>query len=319
MDFHTPVLLKEAVQLLNIQSGDQVVDCTLGGGGHTFLMLKKVSKKGMVLAIDADPDAIAHVESEVADYQLKKNLILVQENFVNLKKIISDQKITKVKAILFDLGVSSYQLDKSEKGFSFKRENPLNMSFGTGGKNKASEVINKYSKQKLKQILRDFGEVERAYDIAHRIVKYREKNPIQNTSMLACAVLSRFHKIKEAGETPFTRPQIKLLAKVWQAIRIEVNQELKNLQSVLPQAMDVLTSKGRLAVISYHSLEDRIVKRFFKKQAKKCICPKDFPVCHCDHKPSLKIITKKPITPKAWQVQKNNRARSAKLRVAEKI
>ncbi|MFH1712775.1 MAG: 16S rRNA (cytosine(1402)-N(4))-methyltransferase RsmH [Candidatus Jacksonbacteria bacterium] len=319
MIYHIPVLLQEVIALLNLKPGRNVIDCTFGGGGHSKKILEKTAPNGKLLGIDADPDALKRGEllitsADSAD-QLQKRLILVQDNFVNIESIVNQTDFKPVNAILIDLGMSSFQLDQADRGFSFQKDSPLNMSFGKEGFG-ANEIINKYPKQKLKEIFQKYGEIKNASAIARKIDSARRNQLIATTSMLVKAIYPRFNI--EAGNRPY-KPQIKLLARVWQAIRIEVNQELDNLQKVLPQTVKILSPGGRVAIISYHSLEDRIVKQYFRQESKICVCPIEFPVCRCHHKPKLKIITKKAVIPKEEEIYQNSRARSAKLRAAEKL
>lgn len=317
MQYHTPVLLKEVIALLNLKPGHNVIDCTFGGGGHSQAILNKIAPSGKLLGIDADPAAIKRGQLLITNYQLQKRLFLVQDNFVNIESIVNQTDFKPVHAVLLDLGMSSYQLDQADRGFSFQKDSPLNMSFAGGqGGLSAGEIINQYSKQKLKEIFQKYGEIKNAGAIARKIDSARRDQFINRTSMLVRAIYPRFNA--DAGNR-LSPPQIKFLARVWQAIRIEVNQELDNLQKVLPQIVKILSPGGRIAVISYHSLEDRIVKQYFRQESKICVCPLEFPVCRCHHQPKLKIITKKAFIPREKEIYQNSRARSAKLRAAEKL
>lgn len=325
--YHRPVLVREVIQLLNIKPGGNYIDCTLGGGGHARAMLQASLPNGKVLGIDSDQDALKRSRKELKSFIDEGQLIVAQDNFKNVITIAKENHFQSVHGVLLDLGVSSHQIDSGERGFSFQREGPLQMTFsGKGGDARdrrisAREVVNIYPKQKLKQIFKEYGEVRNAGLYAERIVKRRRERHIDTTTMLVEAILvPGAHKPR--GKSAFTnlpKSKIKLLAKTFQAIRIEVNSELENLKLALSAMGNVLGSGGRVGVISYHSLEDRIVKRFFKEASRECVCPASAPVCACEHKPEFSIITKRPITPTAREIQHNPRARSAKLRVGEKI
>jgi len=271
------------------------------------------------LGIDADPAAMRQFKVQSSKFKVKERVKLVQDNFANLESIVKEKNFKPINAVLLDLGMSSYQLDQAERGFSFQKDTALNMRFsgGNGGKT-AYEIINQYPKQKLKQIFQKYGEIKNPGAIARKIDSARQNRPIATTSMLVHAIFPAFFS-RRRGIAKFSKIQTKLLARLWQAIRIEVNQELQNLTKTLPQIIKILEKQGRVAVISYHSLEDRIVKKYFQAESKKCVCPSDFPVCCCKHQPKLKIITKRVVRPTEQEVKKNPRARSAKLRVAEKV
>ena len=321
--YHVPVLLEEIIQLLAPKPGDNAIDCTLGGGGHSLALLKRISHKGKLLAIDADPAAIQEASLRLAGEGVLGQAILVNDNFVNINEIVNKTSFKPVQVILLDLGLSSYQLDTAKRGFSFWGEEPLNMQFsGGGGGTTAWEVVNNYPKQKLKEILAVNADIGKPGDIAHRIVRSRGEQSIKTTSMLVEAILGA--PLSEgSGADQFSRNlpplQRKLLTKVFQAIRIEVNRELQNLRQVLPQLLEILSVNGRLAVISYHSGEDRIVKHFFRAAAKSCICPKESPICRCTNQAKIRILTKKAIKPQVKEISANSRARSAILRVIEKL
>ena len=324
--YHTPVLVREAIELLMIQPGDNCIDCTIGGGGHTRALLKASTPKGKVLGIDIDRDALEESRIQLQDFIHKGRLILAQGNFSNIITIAKENNFQSVKSILIDLGISSHQIDSDWRGFSFQKDGPLQMTFSSqGGDAKdhrvnAWHIVNTYPKQKLKQIFQEYGEVINAGLYADRIIKLRKGSSIDTTAMLVRAILGPgADKLRGENARSFSKPKIKLLAKIFQAIRIAVNSELDNLQNILSSAGDILAPKGRIAVISYHSLEDRIVKRFLKEESKECVCPKELPVCVCRHKPKFLQITKRPIRPSEEEVCRNPRSRSAKLRVGEKI
>ena len=302
---HIPVLLREVIENLAIQPGGRYIDCTLGGGGHTQAILESSSPGGQVLGIDADPEAIRSVEDRLASYA--KSMLLVNENFINLRDICVKYDFLPVHGILFDLGLSSQQLDEGERGFSFQHDSPLDMRFNPGQKLSAADIVNKFSETRLAEILKVFGEETNSRQIARKIVRRR---PILTSAELAEvveeAVGGRYGKIHPATRT-------------FQALRIAVNNEMENLELALNQALGLLGFRGRLVVISYHSLEDRIVKQFMQKESRDCICPPEVLKCSCGHKANLKIITKKIVTPSSCETELNPRSRSAKLRAAERI
>lgn len=311
---HVPVLLNETLEYLDPQPGQNFVDCTLGGGGHALEILKRVMPEGRVLGIDLDEKALESVMSKVHKVN---NLVLVQDNFANLKNILDEKKFYPVHGILMDLGISSAEYEESGRGFSFQKKEPLDMRFGkdtTSCVSTADEIINSWHKEELAKIFKEYGEEPLAMKIADRIVNERKENKIDNTKQLADLIFGEYkkaYKNKTFKKHPAT--------KVFQALRIAVNDELGNLEKILPQTLEILESGGRVAVISFHSLEDRIVKNFFQENAKGCVCPPEFPVCICHHEPKVKILTKHPVDPSREEIEKNPRARSAKLRVAEKI
>lgn len=310
---HVPVMLEEAVSNLNIKPGGAFLDCTLGGGGYTEEIAKKVGEKGIIAAIDADDLAIKNAEQK---FKNKKNIILIHDNFKSLHKIINriseGKKDFLFDGIVFDLGLSSAQLKDSSRGFSFQFDTPLKMSFGKEG-GETDEIVNKWSENEIRRVLREFGEEKFAGAIAKNIVKARKEKVIRTTGDLIKVI---------GGSIPNSYKnniKIHFATRTFQALRIATNEELKNLEDVLPQAQEALKPGGRLVIISYHSLEDRIVKNFFRKESRNCICRKEVPICQCKHQTTLKIITKKPLEPTDNEIKINPRARSAKMRVAEKI
>jgi 16S rRNA (cytosine1402-N4)-methyltransferase len=298
-------LLEEALEALNVQPGKRYVDCTLGLGGHAKAILDNSQPGGMLLGIDADPDATRLAKVTLADYA--ETTIIINDNFANLETICRENDFLPVQGILFDLGISSAQLGASERGFSFQYDSPLDMRFDPTQQLTASDIVNTYTETELAHIIWEYGEERYSRRIARHIVSNR---PISNTTKLAStieqAVGRRAEKIHPATRT-------------FMALRIAVNRELANLASALEQAVKCLDHKGRLAVISYHSLEDRIVKQFMVKESKACLCPPNTPVCKCDHKPTLALISRKVIEPSLGEIALNPRSRSAKLRVAERI
>jgi 16S rRNA (cytosine1402-N4)-methyltransferase len=306
---HAPVLLKEVLEYLDPKANENFIDCTLGGGGHAKEILEKTSPNGKLLGIDLDPEAISASQNKLQAF--KSRIKLVNDNFKNLKQIIYVAGFNKINGILLDLGLSSYELQDRARGFSFKGSAFLDMRFGSTGKT-AADILNKYKEEDLIRIFREYGEERYAKQIAQEIVKERKHNQISKTDQL----VSIIQKVYQNKPKP---KKIHPATKVFQALRIEVNDELNNLKSTLPQALAALGKGGRLVVISFHSLEDRIVKEFFKREAKECLCPPQLPVCICGHKAQLKILTKKVIIPSLAEIKSNPRSRSAKLRAAQKI
>jgi len=305
LSIHTPVLLREAVEALEVQPGKRYVDCTLGSGGHAKAVLEKGLPNVQVLGIDADPEAIEVSRIELADYA--ESITTVRDNFANLETICEENDFLPVHGILFDLGICSIQLDTSERGFSFQQDGPLDMRFAPSEELTAADIINVLPEDKLGQLIRIYGEERYSRQIARHIIRNR---PINRTLELARAV-------EEA--TGGRRGKIHPATRTFMALRIAVNRELENLVTALKQAINCLDHKGRLVVISYHSLEDRLVKQFMRRETKGCLCPPETPVCECGHVSRLKLISKKVITPSPSEIQSNPRSRSAKLRVAERL
>ena len=305
MPVHKPVLTNEVIEALHLLPGKRYVDCTLGGGGHAEAILPNIQPDGQLLGIDADPEAVYIAKGRLAAHV--QNLILVNDNFLNLETICRQNHFLPVQGILFDLGLSSIQLDDAKRGFSFQQSGPLDMRFDPTQQFTASDVINTFSEEKLAEIVKEYGE-ERFYKrIARNIVNNR---PISNTLELANAI---------ADVTGGYRAKIHPATRTFMALRIYINHELENISAALKQAVNCLDRGGRLVVISYHSLEDRIVKQFMFSESKGCICPPSIPVCQCGHTASLKIITRKVVTPTPEETKSNPRSRSAKLRVAERL
>ncbi len=302
---HIPVLLKETIEALAVQPGGRYIDCTLGGGGHAATILDHSSPGGQLLGIDADPEAIKISEARLEAYS--SSTLLINENFVNLQAICIKYDFFPVHGILFDLGLSSIQLNSDGRGFSFQHEAPLDMRLSPNQEVTAADIINTSAESELAHLIRTYGEESHSHRIARRIVQER---PIKTTLHLArtieLAIGSRRGKIHPATRT-------------FQALRIAVNQELEHLETALRQAINLLGFEGRLVVISYHSLEDRIVKQFMQQESKDCICPPGTPICICGHTACLKLVSKKVITPSPAEVQLNPRSRSAKLRGAERL
>lgn len=308
---HVPVMVEEVIHYLKFKNGDKVVDCTLGGGGHAKVILEKILPAGKLLGIDLDPLAIEATQKEINNH--KDKLILVQDNFKNLKKISHVYEFNKFNAILLDLGLSSGQLQDQTRGFSFLAEGQLDMRFGRQTDLTAETILNNYNQKELTEIFKNYGEERLALPVAKKIVEVRKDKSIASPGQIVEIVAAVYKKYYRG------KSKINPATKIFQALRIEINQELDNLNQILPQAVDLLAKGGRLAVISYHSLEDKIVKEFFRRESHDCLCPPQIPVCRCGHKKTLKIITNKPVGPKEVEIVENQRSRSAKLRVAEKL
>ncbi len=310
MDYkHQPVLVQEVLQYLAPKANENFIDCTVGGGGHTREILKLNGPAGKVLALDLDQQAISAANENL--HEFKDRIILNRENYKNLKKIVYDiPGFNQINGILLDLGLSSAELEDQTRGFSFRGSAFLDMRFGSTEKT-AAYIINQYKEENLVKIFKEYGEERYAKEIVREIIKERKLKPIRTTDHLVQIIEKVYlHKPK---------PKIHVATKVFQSLRIEVNHELENLQEVLPQIMEILPPGGRLVVISFHSLEDRIVKDFFKNEAKGCICPPKLPVCICNHQPRIKILTKKVVEAGLAEVKANPRSRSAKLRAIVKL
>ncbi len=302
---HIPVLLSEVVEGLAVKPGGRYIDCTVGGGGHAAAILEQSSPGGQLLGIDADPNAIELAKTRLEAYS--NSTLLINDNFVNLRDICTRFGFSPVHGILFDLGLSSIQLNGDGRGFSFQHDAPLDMRLNPDQKLTAADIVNTYSEVKLADIIGTYGEEKRSRQIARFIIRER---PIETTFHLARIV-------EQAIKRP--RGKIHPATRTFQAIRIAVNHDLENLEAVLKQAVNLLGAEGRLVVISYHSLEDRIVKQFMQRESKNCICPPGTPICTCSHARSLKLVSRKVIKPSPEEVLFNRRSRSAKLRVAERI
>jgi 16S rRNA (cytosine1402-N4)-methyltransferase len=292
---------------LNIKPDGIYVDATLGGGGHTYEILKR-AVRGKVIGIDQDDYAIERAKDRLEEFD---NFVPVKNNFRNIKEILKELNIEKIDGIVFDLGVSSFQLDIPERGFSYNYDMPLDMRMDKNQTTTARHVVNGYEEQELVRILRDYGEEKWAARIAKFIVQEREHEFIETTGQLVSIIKKAIPKqVRQEGSHPAKR--------TFQAIRIEVNKELEILENAIKDAVDCLNEGGRICVITFHSLEDRIIKNTFADLYKDCICPPEFPKCVCDHRRKLKIITKKPLIPSEEELIENRRAHSAKLRVGER-
>lgn len=316
MEFHIPVLLSEVLGYLNPKPHQNFIDCTVGGGGHLIPILNIIFPSGKIMGIDLDPTAQRATLEKLKAQSAKlktENVILIHDNFKNLEKICEQYNFKNIHGILFDLGLSSAQVDNKTRGFSFGSES-LDMRFDPAeGNMTAKDILNTYSEDQLVKIFQEFGEEKLARTIAQKIVEIRKEHRWESGRKLAEVVNEIYRKHYR------TKSKVHPATKIFQALRIEVNNELENIKQGLQQALAILRPEGRLLAISYHSLEDRIVKKFFKKESKKCICPPEFPQCVCGHEKKLHIITKKPISPSAKEIQMNPRSRSAKLRVAQKL
>lgn len=311
MDFHhVSVMLEESIDALNIKPEGIYVDATLGGGGHSYRICEKLGSNGKLIGIDQDVNAIAASTERLKDY--KEKIILVNDNFKNIKEILQRLNILSVDGVVADLGVSSHQLDEGERGFSYQQDAALDMRMDRKNPLSAYNIINEYSEEELTNIIFSYGEEKWARRIAKFIVQRRETAPISTTGELVDV-------IKKAIPAAARRDGPHPAKRTFQAIRIAVNNELGILESAIMDFADVLKPGGRMAIITFHSLEDRIVKQTFSRLSSKCECPPQFPVCVCGKKPVTKIVVRKPIVPSEQELTVNPRARSAKLRVVEKL
>jgi len=300
---HIPVLLKEVITALKVKPGGVYIDCTVGGGGHARGILEASSPGGRLLGLDLDPLVLGIARRKLSPFG--ERVVLVQANFARVDSIAPLYGFKQVDGVLFDLGLCSIQLERSGRGFSFMRDEPLNMCFDPNGEPTAAELVNNTSLEELARILERYGEEKRSRLIARRIV---ESRPIRTTGELV-AVIEKAIGGRKSRLHPATR--------TFQALRIATNKELENLAQALPGAVSLLRPGGRLVVIAYHSLEDRVVKEFMRRESRDCLCPPGSPVCICGHMPTLRIITTKPIAPQPSEVAANPRSRSARMRVAE--
>lgn len=302
---HVPVLYEAVLSYLEPSPGDCFVDGTVGGGGHAAGLLEATAPNGRLLGLDRDPEALARASQRLAPFG--DRALLVHDSFRDLRAVAHAYDFTRVDGVLLDLGLSSYQLEAAERGFSFLKNGPLDMRFDPTQGPSAADLVNQLTTKELADILYRFGEERQSRRIASAIAEAR---PIETTGALADVI---------ARATGGRRGRLHPATRSFQALRIAVNDELGALEDVLPQAVDVLQPGGRVAVISFHSLEDRIVKHYFREQAQDCICPPRQPICTCDHEPTVRVITRKPVRPDEAEVTENPRSRSARLRVAERI
>ena len=307
---HKSVLLMETVDSLNVKPDGIYVDGTLGGGGHAYEVSRRLGENGRLIGIDQDADAIAAATERLLPF--KDKVTIVRSNYKNIREVLFHLGIEKVDGIYLDLGVSSYQLDTADRGFSYREDAPLDMRMDQRNDKTAADIVNGYSEMELYKIIRDYGEDRFAKNIAKHIVREREIHPIETTLQLAEIIRGAIPaKIRAEGGHPAKR--------TFQAIRIELNRELDVLEDSIDTMIERLAPGGRLSIITFHSLEDRIVKQTFARLANPCTCPPGTPVCICGKQPQVKIITKKPILPTEKELEDNPRARSAKLRVAERL
>jgi 16S rRNA (cytosine1402-N4)-methyltransferase len=306
MEFkHEPIMLKECIEHLNIKPNGIYVDGTIGGAGHSSKIAEKINKDGILIGIDRDEDALTASKVRLNSYS---NVLFIWGNYEDIKSHLFERNINKVDGILLDLGVSSYQLDEAGRGFSYTKDAELDMRMNKKQNLTAKEIVNNYSEEKLVKVFFDYGEEKYSKRIVDRIVAYRLNRKISTTYELADIIRSA---VPNNAIDSFKR--------IFQALRIEVNGELKGLENTIKDCIDLLNNQGRLCIITFHSLEDRIVKNAFCEAEGRCTCPKDFPICVCGYKSLGKIITKKPIVPSEEEQEKNTRSKSAKLRVFEKI
>lgn len=304
-DDHIPVLPDEVISGLRVEPGSRIIDATVGGGGHAAEILAASAPDGRLLGLDRDPAALEVARERLAPYEGRFEL--VHASFADLREVAEAHSFVPVEGILFDLGLSSLQLGDAERGFSFMSEGPLDMRFDpTSGGPTAADLVNTLSAEALADILYEYGEERQSRRIAKAIVEAR---PIHTTGELTDVI---------AEEVGRRRGRLHPATLTFQALRIAVNEELTALKAALPQAVEILEAGGRMAVIAFHSLEDRIVKRFMRRESKDCICPRELPICTCDHEATLNVMTKKPIRPTEEEVAVNPRSRSARLRIAER-
>lgn len=352
---HIPVLLDEVIYYLDPKLGENFIDCTVGEGGHALAILERIGPEGKLLGIDLDREALKRAGERLSSESRgilslrsslprsaplgvtplqddTSNVILVQKNYKNLIGIKNAYFNYPIHGILLDLGFSSTQIEDGIRGFSFLKEGPLKMNYESGIMNydrlTAEEIVNEWKEEELVRIFREYGEERQVRKIAKAICEERKEKRVGTTKELADLVLKALGRTATGSYQSFASASFRRtpsrmtkhpVTKIFQALRIAVNDELNNLKKVLPQALDILQPGGRLVIISFHSLEDRIVKEFFKKESKDCVCPLEIPICCCNHKATLKILTKKVIKPGKEEVKKNPRSRSARLRAMEKI
>ncbi len=311
MEFaHVSVLLRETIEQLNIRPDGIYVDGTLGGGGHAFEVCSRLSDKGRLIGIDQDADAIAAAGKRLQKF--KDRVTIVRSNYCNMRRELQKLGIERVDGIVLDLGVSSYQLDSAGRGFTYREDAPLDMRMDQRQAGTARTIVNEYSEQELFRVIRDYGEDKFAKNIAKHIAAARAKKPIETTGELTEIIRAAIPaKVRMNGGHP--------AKKTFQAIRIELNKELEVLKDSLDDMIDLLKPGGRICVITFHSLEDRIVKTIFKTNENPCTCPSNFPVCVCGNKPKGRLVVKKPIVPGEEELTKNKRSKSSKLRVFERI
>ena len=310
VSFHTPVMLEKVLQSLRCKPGGIYVDGTLGSGGHARAILENTAPDGLLIGIDRDDDALLESEKRLQPFGQRK--ILIKGNFADIGEILTNLNIRKVDGILLDLGVSSHQLDTADRGFSFSLDAPLDMRMDQSSRYRAYDLVNLSPEKELRKVIRDYGEEPMAGRIARAILAKRASAPIRTTIELADVVC---RAVRRQG----VRKKVHPATRTFQAIRIAVNQELSNLSTAMDAGIDQLGQGGRFSIISFHSLEDRIVKETFRSWEGRCQCPPGLPVCQCQREAKLRVLTRKPLRPEAGESETNPRARSARLRTAEKI
>lgn len=308
---HIPVMVPEVLHYLNCKPGKVYVDCTLGGSGHARAICDKITPDGVLVGIDQDIDAIKNAEKVLKSFDL--TIHLFHSNFINLPDFLQQLKIKAVDGILLDLGTSLHQIESSGRGFSFQRDEPLDMRMNTATSTKAEDLINRMDEKDLKRIFQEFGEERRAGQIAKKIIRARTQRKIKSSKQLARIICDSIPKSASFHQ------KIHPATRVFMALRIAVNRELEMLDSFMENVADILNPGARICVLSFHSLEDRIVKHRLKAMEKGCVCPPDFPKCICDRSPVIRSLTRKVVRPSKDEIEKNPMARSAKLRAAEKI
>ena len=313
MEFkHRPVLLEETIESLKIRPDGIYVDGTLGGAGHASQVCKRLSEKGRFVGIDQDDCALQAAGERLKEFGKNVRIDCVKSNYCQMKSVLENLGIDKVDGILLDIGVSSYQLDNAERGFTYREDAPLDMRMDQSSSFSAKDVVNQYDEMQLYRVIRDYGEEKFAKNIAKHIVAARQEKEIETTGELIEIIKASIPaKVRATGGHPAKR--------TFQAIRIEVNRELEVLQDSIDEMIDLLNDHGRICVITFHSLEDRIVKNIFNTNERPCTCPPSFPVCVCGKKSKGRVITRKPILPSEEELEVNSRSKSAKLRVFERI
>jgi len=306
---HIPVLVSEVIEQLHLASGDHAVDATLGGGGHAAAILAATAPDGMLIGIDWDASAVARARERLTPYE--KRIILVKNTYRNIKDVVYESRINTISAILLDLGLSRDQLEDQSRGFGFQTQGQLDMRFSDEEGVTASDIVNSWSEDELTNIFRIYGEERHAARVAHHIIATRKLAPIRTVPELVDQVMRGAGRRGGHRVHPATR--------IFQALRIAVNKEFENITAALPDMIDLLKPGGRIAVLTYHSLEDRIVKQFFRDAATDCICPPEVPICSCDHRAKIRLINKRVIVPTEAEQKQNPSSRSAKLRVVEKL
>lgn len=304
--YHKPVLIEETLALLNINPCGIYVDGTLGGAGHSLAIANLLSQEGKLIAFDQDEDALLFSQTLLPN---DRSIFFFRENFEFISRCLKELQVDSIDGILLDLGISSHQIDIPAKGFSYQDDgSPLIMNMGMA-EHTAGDILNTYDKKELVRVFKEYGELQAPQRLAQAVIDFRNQKPLLTAGDLKSALQKYI----------MTHKRIKEYSKLFQALRIEVNQELRHLEHALPEIVKCMNPGARIVIISYHSLEDRIVKEFFRRESKDCLCPENWPVCQCHHTAQLKIVTRKPIVPKPEETASNSRARSARLRAAEKI